>query len=328
MNSETLETYISHFKRLNRSLDSTTWSKASKYGAPYKPLLLLCVLDMAEDGTLDRNRIRWNADLEERFGSYWDAVTDRSPNLEMPFFHMKNEPSTGDPYWFLVHEDGTIDEEMSARDTAKKTGLEWAKLAEDLYELIQDEEAHSLLRRTLIQTYFSQDDQGRIERLGRESRESHQYAQELITSLEEDESVSSTVQTRNVRVRQQAFRQVVVGYAYEYQCAFCEIKIQTPEDHSVIEAAHIEPWSESTNDDPRNGMGLCRLCHWIYDEGLMCVSPDHRLRFSDPLLHPENILKHVGGLEGKKIVTPQKDIFRPGEKHLRWHRKNKFRGNA
>ncbi|MCB8986015.1 MAG: HNH endonuclease [Ardenticatenaceae bacterium] len=26
-------------------------------------------------------------------------------------------------------------------------------------------------------------------------------------------------------------------------------------------AAHIIPWSESHNDDPRNGLALCHLCH-------------------------------------------------------------------
>jgi len=31
------------------------------------------------------------------------------------------------------------------------------------------------------------------------------------------------------------------------------------------------PWSRSKNDDIRNGMALCKLCHWAFDEGMMGV---------------------------------------------------------
>jgi len=30
----------------------------------------------------------------------------------------------------------------------------------------------------------------------------------------------------------------------------------------------IVPWGLTHNDDPRNGMALCRLCYWTFDEGL------------------------------------------------------------
>jgi len=41
--------------------------------------------------------------------------------------------------------------------------------------------------------------------------------------------------------------------------------------HTVVEAAHIVPWSKSHNNDIRNGMALCRLCHWGLDEGMLGV---------------------------------------------------------
>ena len=45
----------------------------------------------------------------------------------------------------------------------------------------------------------------------------------------------------------------------------------TPEGHTVVEAAHIRPWSDSYDDRPTNGLALCKLCHWSFDEGLMGV---------------------------------------------------------
>jgi putative restriction endonuclease len=60
-----------------------------------------------------------------------------------------------------------------------------------------------------------------------------------------------------------------VTLAYDHRCALFDIRILTPEGHTAADAAHIVPWSASQNDDPGNGMALCRLCHWTFDEGLL-----------------------------------------------------------
>ena len=72
------------------------------------------------------------------------------------------------------------------------------------------------------------------------------------------------------RVRDQGFRRAIVNL-YDHRCALCGIRMLTPEGHTVVEAAHIVQWNESHNDLPTNGMALCRLCHWSFDEGLMSV---------------------------------------------------------
>jgi len=51
----------------------------------------------------------------------------------------------------------------------------------------------------------------------------------------------------------------------------------TVDGHSAVDAAHIVPWSVTHNDDPRNGMALCRLCHWTFDEGLTSVSAKYTM---------------------------------------------------
>lgn len=55
----------------------------------------------------------------------------------------------------------------------------------------------------------------------------------------------------------------------------------TVDGHTAVAAAHIVPWSVSHNDDPRNDMALCRLCHWIFDEGLLGVSPSYAVETLD-----------------------------------------------
>ena len=47
--------------------------------------------------------------------------------------------------------------------------------------------------------------------------------------------------------------------------------MRTIDGHTAVDAAHIIPWSISHNDDPRNGLALCKLCHWSFDEGLLAA---------------------------------------------------------
>ncbi len=53
------------------------------------------------------------------------------------------------------------------------------------------------------------------------------------------------------------------------------MRILTPEGHTAVDAAHIIPWAISHNDDIRNRMALCKLCHWAFDEGMLGVAGDY-----------------------------------------------------
>jgi len=62
--------------------------------APHKPLLLLCILELAEEGRLDPPYLRLSADLVLRFQAFWRIVVSRwttRPDLRMPFHHLSNQ---------------------------------------------------------------------------------------------------------------------------------------------------------------------------------------------------------------------------------------------
>ena len=62
--------------------------------APHKPLLLLCLLDMAGSGELPARAFTRTAALALRFRSYGALVVDRWPNrldLRLPFFHLSTQ---------------------------------------------------------------------------------------------------------------------------------------------------------------------------------------------------------------------------------------------
>jgi putative restriction endonuclease len=85
-------------------------------------------------------------------------------------------------------------------------------------------------------------------------------------------------------------------------------------------AAHIIPWSVSHNDDPRNGLALCRLCHWTFDEGLLGVSHHYQVIATKALTAYGNIAGHLLTLHERPIFQPVEATLWPDRDALRWHR--------
>ena len=83
----------------------------------------------------------------------------------------------------------------------------------------------------------------------------------------------------------------------------------TPDGHTAVAAAHIVPWSVSHNDDPRNGMALCHLCHWTFDKGLVGVSVKYRVLTSSRLSTDQNV-------PGRLVTLSNREILGPVEKEL------------
>ena len=53
--------------------------------------------------------------------------------------------------------------------------------------------------------------------------------------------------------------------AYDYTCALTGYRITTIAGVSIVDAAHIHEFSDSRNNDPRNGLALCKNAHWLFD---------------------------------------------------------------
>jgi hypothetical protein len=66
----------------------------SRGAAPHKPLLLLCLLELAEEGAMSQEIMPITGELAFRFASYWSVVAYRrpqKPDLKLPLFHMRSE---------------------------------------------------------------------------------------------------------------------------------------------------------------------------------------------------------------------------------------------
>jgi putative restriction endonuclease len=199
-----------------------------------------------------------------------------------------------------------------------------AKLDDELFELLSIQEARDALRTTLIQTYFAPEYHGRLFEQGQLNLQAYLYSQQLLEQagrIVKDESTKKEVYKSNVR--DQGFRKAVVRI-YEHRCAFCGVRMLTSTGHTAVDAAHIIPWSVSQNDDVHNGMALCRLCHWTFDEGLTGVSTKYQVQLSRELRMMKNLPGHLLTVESRHILGPNEEDLWPDLDALKWHHQNVF----
>ncbi len=93
---------------------------------------------------------------------------------------------------------------------------------------------------------------------------------------------------------------------------------------NVVEAAHIVPWSESQDDQPTNGLCLCRICHWSFDEGLMSVGKKYEVLVSKRVQSDRNMPGHIQTLMERPIFRPELEVYWPGQVNLSKHRQKVF----
>lgn len=316
--------YARRFARLRTNRNRKVWSEVTAYQAPYKPILLLCVLDLFDSGEIPSNLVEISDDLVELFGKYLERVLPfiRPGSLALPFFHLQ-----GNGFWHLLprHESISLGSQITSL-TRLKEEIVGARLDEDLYDLVRSEENRDRLRSVLIEAYFSIETRRSLVEQSIINRGAFVYSDELL-KRPEDPTVQETLSLEEAylpAVRDQGFRRAVVT-AYSHRCALCGIRVRTLDGHTAVTAAHIVPWSEAQDDRPANGMALCRMCHWTFDEGLLGVSQVYEVIVSRQLNTLDNLPGYLTSLEGRGIVGPDRNPLWPDTESLLWHRENVLR---
>jgi len=138
--------------------------------------------------------------------------------------------------------------------------------------------------------------------------------------------------TKEIEIRTRGFRQAVIE-AYEFKCAFCGLKIQSPDALLwEVEAAHIVPHSEKGKDDILNGLSLCHLHHWAFDAGWFTLHDDFRIQVSSRINSLPSDFGRMGNYdfirvfvnENPKMILPKSEAIYPHQSAIKWHRENKF----
>jgi putative restriction endonuclease len=277
--------------------------------------MLLAVLGLAAAGNLTRNVIEFAPPLLERYARIFGTVrTERDhPNPYFPFFHLQR-----DRFWHLrpaAGKEAILAAMDSARSFADITdNVQHAYLDDELHALMLDERARKELRDQLVVTWFgSQSDA--LSKVLREEQRIDRYETELRGLA--SGTTSLLAKEPPPPARDAAFRRVV-SQIYDYRCAASGWRIILPDSRSMIEAAHLIPFSESHDDDPRNGIALVPSFHWALDANVIAPGPDYKWHVSrvlDERLSDNRPLLELGG---KTILLPKDKGLWPKEEALQW----------
>ena len=320
-----LPIYLKAFAKLHVDSTPNRWSSITKNKAPHKPLLLLAVIDRFAQKNITANLIELNAELADLFHIYWSKIFPfgQRGNIGLPFFHLKS-----DKFWHLIlKSDQSVYQGKAQYRSMTQLREEFlgATLDEELYELLKNETDRNALRNVLIEAYFCHELQLVLQEQGMMNIQAFQYSLKLLTTSEIQviKDASIVQQEYSQPVRSQGFRIALVK-VYNHRCAFCGIRAISPLGHTVVDAAHIIPWSVSYNDHPKNGITLCKLCHWMFDEGLMSLSSKYIVLVSKELFKQQNLPGHLVTLDGRGFIPPENDDYLPDLESLSWHRQIRF----
>jgi putative restriction endonuclease len=272
--------------------------------APHKPLLLLVVLEMIENGDLQSPLLKLTPELAYRFSQFGTIVAHRRTqrmDIRLPFYHLSS-----DGLWSAFTKDGT--ESLDPKAT------QFVKINEEFYSLARSTEFRSMARGVLIRSYFEPEEQVALASLVNLSITDMANANTPVR-----ESESSYQSGRDVR-----FRLDIVA-AYNYTCALTGYRVTTIDGASIIDAAHIHQFSESRNNDPKNGIALCKNAHWMFDQGLWSLEDDYRVIVAHSAFDEDaRDQKSLRDFHGLQITLPTNTNLWPDPQHLAWHRENKF----
>lgn len=271
--------------------------------APHKPLLLLVVLDLIEEGQLADRLLQRNGDIAFRFSSYWTVVADRrrtKPDVRLPFFRMRT-----DGFWNLFDETGAAAPERNSAISAQ--------IDVSFLRCASDREFRTLARRTLITKY--------VDAIERRS------LYELVAlAIPPDDVVLADAtrfdSSKDGKMRRDAKFAVRVLPAYDYNCALTRYRMIAVDGTTALDAAHVQQLRMGGSNHPTNGIALSKTAHWLFDKGFWSISDDFRVLVAadsfEEAGESELLLKHWADSE---ILLPRNQGMWPDHSCLYWHRK-------
>ena len=317
-----IETYLQGFANLRTDRGRNRYPAVTLYRAPHKPFLLLSIMDLIAQGVITENFIAPSFELVDTFNLYWSQIMPPGSKTSMayPFPRLKT-----DEFWHLIPNPGyenIIDGMQFSSMTRLREVCAGASMDVALFQLMCNPETREQLRAVLINTYFAKEIHPVLYEQGIINYEANEYSKLLLKVAEKIDSFGEDSK-KEQRIRDQGFRKAIINL-YNHRCALCGIRMLTPEGHTVVEAAHVIPWSQSQDDNPTNGMALCRLCHWSFDEGLMSVGKDYDVMVSKRVRLDQNMPGHILTLTDRLIFKPEQETYWPGLNNLKRHRDRVF----
>ncbi len=304
-------------------LGITTYGKA-----PHKPILLLAVIDGFEKGYLFENLVPICPELLTSFHDYWKLLvhTPHVPNFSLPFFHLGSEPSG---IWQLQTMPGktipvTKSNSIKSFKALQET-VQAAQLSGELFESLSHPVQRQEIKQALLERYFPNAAQRIAENYPTASDDirndmlydpSENYARKVIQRFEQ---LNPAEREEEVIVRSHIFKKAVLQF-YENRCAISGLKIETPNQVSMVDACHIVPFAESFDDTIPNGIALAPTLHRAFDRGLLTISSEYRVMIN-PKIKDHSPATGIEQFNQKEIYLPNDTRFFPSPEKLKSHGK-------
>ena len=301
--------------KFRRDKSPSRYGSESLHGAPHKPFLMLAVLQGIKEGRITEQIVEPTEELEISFWEHSDCLDiNRKRDMWLPFFHMSSEPC-----WTLLRHDGRDpgdDGQPKSTSKLRNTYL-GAKLSDELWGLASNPTSRQRLIDGILSENFHPDVHQSIKEMERVAILSNRYAENILGMM----PIQS--KTTEKPVRDAGFRKAVQR-AYDHTCAFTGTRLLTPFRHTIIDAAHIRPWSESHDDSLENGIALSKNCHWAFDRGMLSVDENRRILVSDRIRDDRMVAPGLLELGGREIRSPSAGFSCPSEEALEFHRTRVF----
>ena len=289
--------WLAKLTRLNKARDN----------APHKPLMLLVFLDMIERGEFVGGSLPLTPELAYCFDTYFDVVKHRRtarPDVRMPFYHLSTQK-----FWSAHAATGQLSEHRST--TAYVTP------DPDFVAACGDPDFRRQARLILIESHFEPAERNALYHLvGMEVPAADEVARNAFFETLNDAEIAG---------RSGRFRMDIVS-AYNYTCALTGYRVTTISSGAIVDAAHIHKFAESRNNDPNNGIALCKNAHWQFDAGLWSIDEDyHVIVAADAFAESSPHQRSLKEMHGGSLLLPRDTAIWPSQVHLAWHRNNTFR---
>ena len=315
--TKNLAYYVNKFANLRVSRSSGV--------APNKPILLLSIIELINQGEIRRNQVPLSAELIATFLKLWSHLEPvRKPDIGQPFFYLRS-----DGFW---HFQPNLGFELTVTSKAKivtpgaiRQAVEYAYLDDELWLLLQNESERTVLTQTLINSWFNDRTQD-IESLLQvnafaELQDQLQRSGGKVYQPEELEDEQAVI------VRDGAFRKIVVS-TYNQRCAFCRLQILDINAQNIVDGSHIKPFSQFYDDRINNGLSLCKNHHWAFDRFWFTINDDYTIIVSDNLREDSPNAKPMREFRGDRIILPSQQQYYPRVDAMRWHRQEFLKRSA
>jgi putative restriction endonuclease len=309
-----LKAYAKSFSKLKRG--------GTSFGlAPHKPIFLLSIIDLIDQGEIYENKIFVNPQLVAAFLNNWEALVKEpfQPDFSQPFYYLQNDKINGSPFWSVKPLEGCQFNAYIKSFNKLITVVEYGYFSQDLFLLLQKKNSRAVLKKLILETYFPG---------FQNPPKSNDYLDHLKSDIlnEPIPAYKKLIigNEEQVFVRNRLFKKLV-PIVYNQTCAFTGWKVQTASGLSLIDACHIKPFSICKEDHIKNGISLSPNIHRAFDRGLLSLDEEYRILVSNQIIEDNSNSHSIKKLEGQKIILPLNELHYPGQEYLSWHRENCFK---